>query len=397
LHKKRLENGEEIPKSDLPYLKGLANKNLLTPLHFHLIEINRFLFSASMLSRSPMEATVNLLEGVFYLPILGLYFTSDSDTTQAIASFNSEGDTFMFKIGYQLFDMIDKLLFLAERGSTEFIQEDNAFLQASILGSGGKMILDRIDPFIHLEWSSLYRNPDGSGYLPLGFSEINKEVPVVKNAFQLIEKYWSVMANHISSTIRAVHLVKSPYQDRHMSCTSELFFGSILTSTGNEFQLAEALVHEFSHNLLNMVILGGEIFEGQVPQEEIYYSPWREDPRHISGVLHAVFVFTNVSELLDRLSEAYPDNFYLNARKFENFVRLEMGLMVLREFTFQKEFAKAILLDLDNKIQRLKVNYSHFDLRPSKKSQVIHLRRWIENHGKGNLPISLLDYLEGET
>lgn len=130
------------------------------------------------------------------------------------------------------------------------------------------MILDRIDPFIRFEWSMRYKNPDGSRYLPIGFSEITNETPIVKDAFQLIEKYWMEMANHISSTIQVVHLVKSPYRDRHMSCTSELFFGSILTSTGNEFQLAEALVHEYSHNLLNMVILAGEIFEGHIPQEK---------------------------------------------------------------------------------------------------------------------------------
>ena len=390
---RRLENGEEIPESDLPYLKGLANKHLRTPLHFHLIEINRFLFSASMLSRSPMEASINFLEDVFYLPILGLYFTSGTETTQTFASYKSEEDTFKFKIGDQQFDQIEKLLFLAERGSSEFIQEGNAFLQASILGNGGKMILDRVDPFIRFEWSMRYRNPDGSRYLPIGFSEIKKEVPVVIDAFQLIEKYWIEMANHISSTIQVVHLVKSPNPDRHMSCTSLLFFGSILTSTGNELQLSEALVHEYSHNLLNMVILAGEIFESQIPQEEIYYSPWREDPRPISGVLHAVFVFTNVSELLDRLSVAFPNDIYLNTRRYENFIRLEMGLMVLREFSFKKDFANAILADLESKIQRLRIAFSLVDLKPYKRTQIIHLKQWIENNGIDNLPISLLNYL----
>jgi hypothetical protein len=391
--KRRLENGEEIPESDLPYLKGLTNKYLQTPLHFHLTEINRFLFSASLLSRLPMESTINILEGVFYLPILGLYFTLDTDTTQTIASFNLIGNSFTFKIGDQLFGQIENLLFLAECGSDGFIQEGNAFAQASIFGPGGKMIIDRIDPFVRCEWSMFYRNPDGSGYLPLGFSEIINETPVVKDAFQLIEKYWIEMANHISSTIRVVHLVKSPYPDRHMSCTSELFFGSILTSTGNEFQLAEALVHEYSHNLLNMVILAGEIFEGQVPQEQIYYSPWREDPRPISGVLHAVFVFTNVSELLDRLSVAFPNDIYLKTRRFENFIRLEMGLLVLREFSFKKDMANAILADLERKIQRLRTTFSFVDLKLYQRAQVIHLKHWIKSYGIANLPNSLKNLL----
>jgi HEXXH motif-containing protein len=391
--KKRLENGEDIPISDLPYLKGLENMKLQSPLYFHLIEINRFLFSAAMLSRTPLEAPVNFLEGIFYLPILGLYFTSNIATTITDASFNNQGESFTFRIGDQFFNKLERLLFLAENGSTKFLQEGNAFLQASILGPGGKIILDRIDPFIRLEWSTLYRNPDGSGYSFLEFSEINNEVQIANNAFKLIEEYWFEMSNHISSTIRSIHLVKSPYPDRHMSCTSELFFGSILTSTGNEFQLAEAMVHEYSHNLLNMVILSGEIFEGQVPLEEIYYSPWRDDPRHISGILHAVFVFINVSELLDRLSNANSDNIYLNARKLENFIRLDMGLMVLKTFPFQKDFAKTLILELEIKIEYLKISYEKYDLATSKQNQVMHLKNWVENHGQQNCPKSLLEYL----
>lgn len=389
--KKRLENDEEIPKSDLPYLKGLANKRLQSPLYFHLIEINRFLFSAAMLSRTPFEAPVNFLEGVFYLPILGLYFSSGISDAITNASFSNQGDSFTFRIGEQFFNNLERLLFLAENGSPKFVQEGNAFIQASILGPGGKIILDRIDPFIRLEWSTLYRNPDGSGYSPIGFTEINNEVQIAKNAFKLIEDYWFEMSNHISSTIRSIHLVKSPYEDRHMSCTSELFFGSILTSTGNEFQLAEAMVHEYSHNLLNMVILSGEIFEGQVPLEEIYYSPWRDDPRHISGILHAVFVFTNVSELLDRLSNANQDNIYLNTRKLENLVKLDMGFKVLQTFTFRKELAKTLIVDLEIKIRQLKTSYEKYDFSPSQLNQKRHLKRWVENHGKEYCPASLLN------
>ncbi len=391
--KKRLENDEDIPISDLPYLKGLENIQLQSPLYFHLIEINRFLFSAAMLSRTPLEAPVNFLEGIFYLPILGLYFISNIATTITDASFTNQADSFTFRIGNQFFNKLERLLLLAESGSAKFLQQGNAFLQASILGPGGKIILDRIDPFIRLEWSTLYRNPDGSGYSFIGFAEINNEVQIANNAFKLIEEYWFEMSNHISSTIRSIHLVKSPYPDRHMSCTSELFFGSILTSTGNEFQLAEAMVHEYSHNLLNTVILSGEIFEGQVPLEEIYYSPWRDDPRHISGVLHAVFVFVNVSELLDRLSNANPNNIYLNARKLENFIKLDMGFKVLKTFNFQKELAKSLIVDLEIKIQQLKTSYEKYDLSPSKLNQKRHLKRWVENHGKEYCPKSLLEYL----
>ena len=113
-----------------------------------------------------------------------------------------------------------------------------------------------------------------------------------------------------------------------------------MTTRGDEYQLAEAIVHEYSHNLLNMIILTGEIFEGQVPKEEIYYSPWREDPRPITGVLHAVFVFVNVCELLERFPTSTSISIlnvsYLHQRKLDNLIRVRIGIKVLRDFPFKK-------------------------------------------------------------
>lgn len=71
-----------------------------------------------------------------------------------------------------------------------------------------------------------------------------------------------------------------------------------------------------------------------------------------------------------------------------------MGLMVLREFSFKRDFANAILADLESKIQRLRIAFSLVDLKPYKRTQIIHLKQWIENNGLGNLPISLKKFLE---
>jgi hypothetical protein len=384
--KKRLENGEEIPDTDLPYLVGISNKESGNALKYHLLEINRFLFSAAILSRTDIEGEVLILEDAFYLPILGIYFIPGKKTPFSLASFSMLNDKAVFKIGKRIFDHFEKILFLAEKGLSQFFQNDGIFIQASILGAGGKMIVDRVDPYIRLGWSTLYKNPDGSGYLSLDLDEIKKEMPIFLDAFNLIQDYWPEMASNISTTIRSIHVVKSPHHDRHMSCTSDQFFGSILTSTGDQYQLAEAIVHEYSHNLLNMIIMSGEVFDGPIPKEEIYYSPWRDDPRHISGVLHAVFVFTNVSELLDRLSNAYPDVEYLKIRKIDNLIRLRMGIEILKDYPFNKPFALVLIADLENKISNLENRYKNYDFTSSQILQRNHLEKWIENFGDLNRP-----------
>jgi hypothetical protein len=222
---------------------------------------------------------------------------------------------------------------------------------------------------------------------------MEEELPIIYKAYGLIQEHWPEIESHVGASIRTIHLVKSPHVDRHMSCTSEQFFGSILTSTGDEYQLAEAIVHEYSHNLLNMVILSGEIFEGQVPREETYYSPWREDPRPIAGVLHAVFVFVNVSELLERVSQAIPEVSYLNVRKIDNLIRLRTGLMVLKEYPFTRPFAVALVADLEQKISRLEKQYADYDYSASLALQKTHLDKWLNANKDLGIPESIREKL----
>jgi HEXXH motif-containing protein len=389
--KKRMENGEEIPNSDLPYLVGLSAAQPGKGLFYHLLELNRFLVAASFLARIDIKAQVNFLEDRLYVPILGIYFEGFELATVPEVGFKMEGDRAFFAINGKVYDDFQTVLFSAEKGvSTVSQPQEGVFIQAAILGSNGKILLDRLDPFLRLGWSTLYKNPDGSGYLSINSSEMEEELPVIFKAYGLIQEHWPEIESHVGTSIRTIHLVKSPYVDRHMSCTSEQFFGSILSSTGDEYQLAEAIVHEYSHNLLNMVILSGEIFEGQVPREESYYSPWREDPRPIAGVLHAVFVFVNVSELLERVSNSIPEVSYLNVRKIDNLIRLRTGLMVLKEFPFTRPFAVALVADLEQKISRLEKQYVDYDFSASLALQKAHLEKWHKANKNLTIPEAII-------
>lgn len=56
--------------------------------------------------------------------------------------------------------------------------------------------------------------------------------------------------------------------------------------------IVEAVVHEVGHARLHHA---NEVFELVEPMDKaLYYSPWRNDPRPASGVLHAAYVFTLV-------------------------------------------------------------------------------------------------------
>jgi HEXXH motif-containing protein len=389
--KNRLENKESIPTEDLPYCKGISNPDPDRLLEYHLLECHRFIFSAAIISRTEIDGELLFLEGALYLPFLGFQIKNKHIESTCQASFRIQGSKSFLFIDKLHDYQIDEALLISEVGCSHVEERNNISIQPSILGSGGKIIVDRIDPFIRMGWSMTYKNPDGSSYIQLDEHELNKIMPLVLKAFSMIQDSWVEMARNISATIRMVHIVRSPFPDLHMSCSNHSFFGSILVSTGDEYQLAEAFVHEYSHNILDRIIETGELFDGDIPTDEIFYSPWRNDKRHISGVLHAVFVFSNVAELLERLTKNYNSE-YINIRKLDNLVRLVMGMEVLKEYPFNTPLAKSLIKDLEIKIYSLKSKYSDVDFSSSLSLQMKHLKNWISTHSDNGLPESLKNY-----
>jgi HEXXH motif-containing protein len=69
-----------------------------------------------------------------------------------------------------------------------------------------------------------------------------------------------------------------------------------------EMTLAEALIHEFSHNKLNALFEVDEVLENA--WSPLYTSPVRPDPRPLHGVLLAVHAFLPVARLYEKMIEA---------------------------------------------------------------------------------------------
>jgi hypothetical protein len=257
--------------------------------------------------------------------------------------------------------------------------------------SGGKILLDHEDPIITNGWSSLYKNPDGTKYILTSRNKVLDNYKYFFEASKLINENWPEIAFNISKVLQNMHLIESPYPDKHVSCTAPHYYGSILVSFGNEYLLAEAIVHEYSHNLLNMIITNGDMFDGEIPNEEIYYSPWRNDPRHISGLLHAVFVFNNVSKLLDKILRTSLNEFVYE-RILNTIVKLDMGIKILKEYEFKTDFARNFIHDLEDDINELKNKYLEKDLAIKYEIQLEHLKIWMKNNPNLIIDRKILKY-----
>jgi HEXXH motif-containing protein len=91
--------------------------------------------------------------------------------------------------------------------------------------------------------------------------------------------------------------------ERHLSASYQEAIGTIYMSLHpSGMTLAEALIHEFSHNKLNALFEIDEVLENA--WSPLYASPVRPDPRPLHGVLLAVHAFLPVARLYEKMIEA---------------------------------------------------------------------------------------------
>jgi len=92
------------------------------------------------------------------------------------------------------------------------------------------------------------------------------------------------------------------FDEKHLSASYQEAIGTIYCSLHpSEMTLAEALIHEFSHNKLNALFELDEVLENA--WSPLYTSPVRPDPRPLHGVLLAVHAFLPVARLYERMIE----------------------------------------------------------------------------------------------
>ena len=90
--------------------------------------------------------------------------------------------------------------------------------------------------------------------------------------------------------------VFSSFNTVHRSHTSRDLPGVIFLSHCNDsFRLAEAIVHEHGHIQLDAVLDFDTVV---IDENRLFYSPWRDDPRPVHALLHAVYVFSEVTRFL---------------------------------------------------------------------------------------------------
>lgn len=112
-------------------------------------------------------------------------------------------------------------------------------------------------------------------------------------AWRLIVRYLPSIAAALPAGIDS--LVPRPAIPFRMpsASTGEAFGSAIIARPPDAASLAATLVHEFHHIRLGGLLHLIRLYEDD--QRERFYTPWREDPRPIGGVLQGVYAFFGVT------------------------------------------------------------------------------------------------------
>lgn len=133
---------------------------------------------------------------------------------------------------------------------------------------------------------------------------------LVDEALDLVEAWRPAVARELRLICSAVQFVRDPeaHPDKIVSFSDDSVPGalyvSIVQSEGliDAFDLADSLIHEYRHQKLYL-------FERRHPttfQGALVVSPWREDLRPVSGLLHAAFVFVELGRFWEHVREHGP-------------------------------------------------------------------------------------------
>lgn len=162
-----------------------------------------------------------------------------------------------------------------------------------------------------------------SGLHPYPDGEINApQIPTCfQEALQLLE-YVVPSSRCIHALVRSIIVLAPDNPDTDISYSHPAIPFSIFISCSaqpsdyQEIRLLEAILHEAMHLQLSLIERYIPLVES-TGETDLYYSPWRNEPRPARGVLHGLFVFKAIYEffsILNTCPQSVPMKFYVNRR-----------------------------------------------------------------------------------
>ena len=175
-----------------------------------------------------------------------------------------------------------------------------------------------------------------------------------------LEKAWQVIADRhphrlitMAAAVRCLVPVEQDGRLGRVSASAAEAPGAVaLTEPTDTTRLAATLIHESQHFRLSAVHDLRPLY--REPARTLLYSPWRNDPRPIAGVLHGTMAFTAVADfwLRDREGTAAELEYARQVRQ------LRVAMAVVADNDELTPFGRALVTALGDAIDRFPTNGS---------------------------------------
>lgn len=167
-------------------------------------------------------------------------------------------------------------------------------------------------PYIHRD-DYLLRLPFGEPivFLPFDGATAIRGREAIQKALDLIGRYDKALLAELRTLCTDIQLVRdrSAHPDKTVSFSDDSVPGALyvapVTGQGDldVSELADSIIHEHRHQKLYLLSRAVDLVASDRP---LVRSPWREEPRPPSGVLHAAFVFTELQAFWAWAAQAAP-------------------------------------------------------------------------------------------
>jgi len=128
---------------------------------------------------------------------------------------------------------------------------------------------------------------------PLSAREIAHWRELFAEAWRLLVSHHRADAAILAAVLEVIVPVEPDPASRGISATSAHAFGAVAMSLpADATALAVGVLHETQHSLLNAV---QDLFTLHKEPNILGYSPWRDDPRPVSGILHGAYAYLAVT------------------------------------------------------------------------------------------------------
>lgn len=147
-----------------------------------------------------------------------------------------------------------------------------------------EVLVDDVDP---------YRMPALATLAPrLSDEQASQWERSLREAWALLRQYHPGTADEVDTAVTVLVPHTTPDEGYSSATTAETFGAVALSEPTDACTTAESLTHELQHLKL-FALLG--VVTMTLPDVNLYYAPWRPDPRPLGGLLQGAYAFLGVS------------------------------------------------------------------------------------------------------